>query len=264
VSGAGVPAPAGAPAGRPLPRLTSLRAVAALAVFAFHLGRWDVLPQNPLPLGYVGVGFFFVLSGFILTWSAQSGTTARRFWWRRFARVYPLHLVTALAALALPVTAFRTTPAGVGANLALVQAWVPVEDVVYSLNGVSWSLSNEAAFYLAFPVLVVVLGTLSHRRRCLVAVAVVCLTVVVVVLLGTDAPAAVTAVYSHPLLRLSDFVLGVVAGAGAARGPPAAAVAGRAPPGDGDPDDLGGAALAAAQLHLVAGLRGRRAPGGPG
>ena len=54
-----------------LPRLTSLRFFAASGVFMYHLCR--IYPGMPLKatstVGYVGVAFFFVLSGFVLTWS---------------------------------------------------------------------------------------------------------------------------------------------------------------------------------------------------
>ena len=39
--------------------------------------------------GYTGVSFFFLLSGFVLTWSC-AGQPAQRFWWNRFARIWPL------------------------------------------------------------------------------------------------------------------------------------------------------------------------------
>jgi peptidoglycan/LPS O-acetylase OafA/YrhL len=42
-----------------------------------------------------GVSFFFVLSGFVLTWSARPDDIATGFWRRRIARIYPVHLVTA-------------------------------------------------------------------------------------------------------------------------------------------------------------------------
>ena len=53
---------------RLLPRLTSLRAFAALAVFVFHLHAEDVasLPWGIARIGGTGVAFFFVLSGFVL------------------------------------------------------------------------------------------------------------------------------------------------------------------------------------------------------
>ena len=73
-----------------LDSLTILRGPAALFVFFYHT-RWaHVVPSASV--GYVGVALFFVLSGFVLTWSYKPADGAKKFYLRRFARVYPLHL----------------------------------------------------------------------------------------------------------------------------------------------------------------------------
>lgn len=56
--------------------------------------------------GFVGVSFFFVLSGFIIAYNYQkklseSKMTKRSFWVARIARIYPLHVLTLLIAAAL-------------------------------------------------------------------------------------------------------------------------------------------------------------------
>src|SRR3954470_17084064 len=79
---------------RDLPSLTGLRWVAALLVFAFHSAGYGVLTTSWWHLtrfGFIGVSFFFVLSGVVLTWSSRPGQTSRQFYWRRFARIYPSH-----------------------------------------------------------------------------------------------------------------------------------------------------------------------------
>src|SRR4051794_11942901 len=88
-----------------LPSLTGLRFIAALAVVAWH-ARPDHIPGLLQPLftsAQSGVAFFFLLSGFVLTWSSRRDDTPRSFYWRRVARVVPNHVVTWLVALVLAV-----------------------------------------------------------------------------------------------------------------------------------------------------------------
>src|ERR1700755_2106401 len=86
------------PAMTRLPSLTGMRFLAAFLVFAFH--ATFALPLRDTALGvhyanlvskagYVGVGFFFILSGFVLTWTVRPGDSAGQFWRRRFAKVFP-------------------------------------------------------------------------------------------------------------------------------------------------------------------------------
>jgi peptidoglycan/LPS O-acetylase OafA/YrhL len=105
--------------------------------------------------GTTGVSFFFVLSGFVLAWSARPSDTATGFWRRRIARVYPVHLATALTALLLGATAlpdmWPTSGGQLAANLALIHSWWPAW--WQTLHPVSWSLACEAFFYAIFPAL---------------------------------------------------------------------------------------------------------------
>ena len=141
-----------------LPSLTSMRFFAALMVALFHACVWSSVPLGPFRYGFVGVTFFYILSGFVLTWTWRPHDSLRFFYLRRFARVYPLHLLTAMIALAFAALGVRgegeVSPLTALLNLALLQAWVPDLAVVGALNGPSWSLSNEAFFYAVFPLLV--------------------------------------------------------------------------------------------------------------
>ncbi|MFI0897325.1 acyltransferase family protein [Streptomyces sp. NPDC020983] len=146
-----------------LPSLTGLRFVAVLFVFAFHASleapfsrtganrRYADVVANA---GWLGVSFFFVLSGFVLTWSARPRDTATGFWRRRAAKIYPLHILTWGAALALLAWAgTAATPHQALPNLLLIHAWFPTRPVFSSLNDVTWSLSCEVFFYFGFPLI---------------------------------------------------------------------------------------------------------------
>ncbi|CAN7533688.1 acyltransferase [Terrabacter sp. LjRoot27] len=143
--------------------LTSLRFVAAGLVVIFHLSTY--IPNFPMlgrlmGAGYVGVTFFFVLSGFVLTYSMDPDASTSRFYRRRFARIYPVHLLFVVVAM-LPFSAAPNWSA-LPANVLLLQAWSPDDAVVRSFTGVSWSLSCEMFFYAAFPFVARFLWRVRH------------------------------------------------------------------------------------------------------
>ena len=188
--------------------------MAALMVFGLHLRNFGYFP-GPVRIpatvmfagGSSGVSFFFILSGFVLTWSARRTDTARRFWRRRIARIYPVHLVTALAALAMAVFLEPSTrPAGrpLAADLLLIHTWNPAW--WQTLDTVSWSLSCEAFFYFAFPALHFLLQRLDHRATTAVAAAA---AVIVVVLPVADHVLGLGwTLYSAPWARFPEFIIG--------------------------------------------------------
>jgi peptidoglycan/LPS O-acetylase OafA/YrhL len=155
-----------------LKSLTSLRGLAAMAVVMQHFSataqQYCRVPiPSLIPHGYVAVDFFFVLSGFIMSYTYlldfrnRSLAAYRPFLAKRVARIVPLN-VTVLGLLALgggasfmvaghnifftsrsPVLDFIT-------NLLMLQGI----GVGTNLNGPSWSISTEFAAYLLFPVFV--------------------------------------------------------------------------------------------------------------
>jgi len=203
---------------RDLPSLTGLRFVAALMVFGFHSAGYGVTttPWWHLPqFGFLGVAFFFVLSGVVLTWSTRPGQSAGAFWQRRFARVYPSHAVTAVIAIALYLWVMpphKPLWAGVLA-LLLLQAWPPVPVVNSAANGVSWSLSCEAFFYLAFPWLAPTFARLSTTaRRVLVGgILAGCASLAIAGSFAFGGRYDVP-LYENPVVRLGEFALGIALG----------------------------------------------------
>lgn len=133
--------------------LDGWRGVCAMMVVLFHLNAGShawLLTRN----GYVAVDFFFVLSGFVLTsgYSERLGDRSAlgRFSARRLARLYPLHLATLAALLAiLFVSAARRgadpfsgpfSLAALAQCLALVQGFTTNQ---LAWNFPSWSISIE-------------------------------------------------------------------------------------------------------------------------
>lgn len=161
--------------------LTSLRFFAALHVVIFHEAQL-LLADGPARRfaanGYLGVSFFYVLSGFILAYTylepVDVGPIDRaKFWRARFARVYPVYLLALVVSLPVfvPWAIGKFTAPGVTepakalvtgvANVALLQAWLP--QTVAPWNSPGWSLSVEAFFYLLFPVVAVAMSRRSNR-----------------------------------------------------------------------------------------------------
>ena len=171
--------------------LTGLRWVAALWVFGVHFIGLQLAspytpygkPVPPLPAterwmniifgsGGIAVSCFFILSGFILTWSSRPGDSATAFWRRRFATIYPVYALTTVIGIVVVLILFGETPDWkVGlTQLFMVQAWVPQQFFYLNFNAVTWSLSCEAFFYLCFPMLIILLRRATTRALRLTAV----------------------------------------------------------------------------------------------
>lgn len=188
-----------------LPSLTGMRFIAAFIVFGFHISAAGLWPYLDVPFrqGATGVSFFFILSGFVLTWSAKPGTAPATVWRRRAAKIFPNHVATWLVVL---VAAAAVTPATALANLSLLQAWVPRESVYFSLNTPAWSLSCELAFYLAFPLLI----KWRMRKPWLIASAmVIAILTVPIIALSMPGPIEYWFVFVFPPVRALEFVLGM-------------------------------------------------------
>ena len=205
--------------------LTSLRFLAALAVFISHV------PGVSLGTAYLlsrpAISFFFILSGFILAYNYHGSfvrlerQSVNNFYLARVARVYPTHALTFLLSLpALTLNGyFKAAPiwerlrAG-ALNLFLIHGFWPDKEVHYSYNALSWSLSDEAFFYAAFPFAVFA----YHRMRPglqkpFVWMAALCLAAAALVAGLRNVLPHETAAWLFkisPFFRLIDFLIGVL------------------------------------------------------
>lgn len=221
-----------APGDGRLPSLTGARFFAAFSVFACHalvLGYLHPATQARLSdtafaLGWLGVEFFFVLSGFVLTWSVRTAGPASSFWRRRLAKVFPNHVVTWLAALGLAVWAGHAVdPANLLPSLFLVHTWLPRGEFILTVNVVTWSLACELFFYLAFPLLYALLRRIPEHRlwHAAAAVTAVILLLPAAALLWVPGTPRLPGqemsltqnwfLVSFPPVRALDFVLGILA-----------------------------------------------------
>jgi peptidoglycan/LPS O-acetylase OafA/YrhL len=157
---------------RNLKALTSIRFFAAMHVALYHLVRpsslWGPL-KNVMGTGYIGVSFFFGLSGFILTYShaaeyERGRGSPKKFWVARLARIYPVYLVTLIFAgyAGFALLHKQVNRIAFLANLLLVQSWS--SHMVNLFHVTAWSLSVEVFFYLLFPFLLLRLRPSTAAR----------------------------------------------------------------------------------------------------
>lgn len=164
--------------------------------------------------GECGVSFFFLLSGFVLSYAYGGQVSAGTFQQRRFlqkqlSKFYPLHVVTFFVMMMLDARLGRFFGwEQLVANLLLLQSWVPSDNFYFVANGLSWFLSDLLFFYVAFPFAFRLL-TGQPLRRLLVGAAVV---------LALYAGLAVSIpegfinplLYAAPWTRLLDFSIGIL------------------------------------------------------
>ncbi len=219
---------------RDIPALTSVRFSAALYVVLHHSAplalRSNATLNHFLLNGDSSVEMFFFLSGFILTYTncKAAPLQAGRFYFFRFARIYPVYIVgmalffpailAHLAKIHFSTGAVwsRVAIYGTAAGL-LIQAWVPKWSLAW--NGPGWSLSAEAFFYAVFP------AALGRIRKATMGTLLLVWPVLwawsaIPVVLYAHLPNDIQAHYwvrdlveFDPLLRLPEFLGGMVAAA---------------------------------------------------
>lgn len=183
--------------------------------------------------GFVGVSLFFVLSGFILSYSyldasGQKRVEPRTFWMARFARIYPVYVLGIVVMLPfyllylLPqmsvLKAMLKVAAGALVTLSLLQSWVP--PLASLINHPSWSLSAEAFFYFVFPFAAPLAARLPPRRLLGLGGALWLVSLVgplcYLRFVGPGTPGQsgflIGLLKFNPLLRLPEFLIGVVLG----------------------------------------------------
>lgn len=215
-----------------LPLLTGLRFVACFTVFLVHVAQEGMFKSTSANNdytavlwqgGWVGVSFFFVLSGFVLTWTSRSNDTALSFWRRRFVRIFPNHWVTLLITIGATVwIAKQAIDWGQAAiNSGLIQSFFADINIRTGFNGVTWTLSCEAFFYVCFPLLSRWLARIREERLWSWIIGMMAVTVAIpllATLLPNTTTYAVTGlrdwdlylVMMFPLARVPEFVLGIL------------------------------------------------------
>jgi peptidoglycan/LPS O-acetylase OafA/YrhL len=176
--------------------LDGLRAIAALAVIFYHMSLWYAFPNEKIYSyikklfsfgrvgGSLGVTFFFILSGFLITFllfieqENNNKINILKFYMRRILRIWPLYYLTVLIGfLAYPKMfelsgdAYNET-----GNLFLYLIFGANFDPIYlqgshnPILGVHWSVAIEEQFYLIWPLLFIFFSRTRSFLICLAAI----------------------------------------------------------------------------------------------
>ena len=166
---------------RHLPALDGLRAIAVLAVVAYHAGlEWA-------PGGFLGVELFFVVSGFLITSlllgevETRGSIDLRDFWSRRARRLLPalgaLLIAIAIAGRVFAPENVESTRSGLLGALVYVTNWQLIWSDVSYFEAIGrppllqhlWSLAVEEQYYLVWPLVVAALVAVGGRRAVMIA-----------------------------------------------------------------------------------------------
>jgi peptidoglycan/LPS O-acetylase OafA/YrhL len=146
-----------------------LRGFAALVVVVHHVGGYvrvniaETLFGDKFRIGFAGVDLFFVISGFIIYFTAQQylGQASQFgvYWSKRLIRVFPIYWLVATALFLLQwflstylkVTSFSTEYGGGFWTYLQTYLLFPLH---FAINPVTWTLSYELFFYLLFSLLI--------------------------------------------------------------------------------------------------------------
>jgi len=205
-------------------QLTFTRFVAAIMVVVYHSGAGgaDVLPFNLFPInrivassGFTAVTYFFVLSGFIMSYAYYRPDGRFRFsayWQARISRIYPVFIFSLLLTLWYYRDIFmKLLGPKLLANIFLVQAWIP--KWALSFNIPAWSLSVEMFFYFLFPFLAILATRLRPRTLIWISIVFWLISQIVhMMLLTIYMPDEQFILLYNPLFHLDSFLIGMAGG----------------------------------------------------
>lgn len=153
-----------------IPALTATRAIAAILIVMFHYGKH--IPPFDRYIHFffqanIAVGYFFVLSGFVMMWTyRQKKVALKPFYIKRIARITPVYYLALVFGVLM---LFHQQYLGQGLvsehykeivyNTLFIQSYIP--GYALTVNVPAWSLSVEMLFYLSFPLFLV----FAQRRQ---------------------------------------------------------------------------------------------------
>ncbi|WP_081675178.1 acyltransferase family protein [Butyrivibrio sp. LC3010] len=204
--------------------LNGLRGMACLWVFLAHIGivAFD-------RFGSLGVSVFIILSGFLMVYSYLDNNRiyeigiAQNFLFalKKIKKLYILHIFMIIVSIPLLIMNNRIEPDELFVPhtiiriilcLLLLQSYVPDLDVVYSINGVAWYLSDCLLFYFIFPWIFKIIKKYKTNREplmfCIILIVVRFISAYFVNVHFVEPSTLVWFSYIFPVIRLLDFIIG--------------------------------------------------------
>jgi peptidoglycan/LPS O-acetylase OafA/YrhL len=209
-------------------QLTFTRFLAAIAIVVFHYGQ-NIFPFNNIYLqglfskAYLGVSYFFILSGFVMVIAYYKETTIDSidFFKRRIARIYPAYLFALLLIIFYNIWGGQSISyKGLGLSLLGMQSWLPL--YALKLNAPGWSISVEFFFYALFPLLYNLLYKSIRKSILIISIMFIWIASQLLLNLLPYLPLDVfqnlststkhAFLHYHPLMHLNEFLIGNMAG----------------------------------------------------
>ena len=160
------------------PLLDGARGIAALAVVGFHAAAAMKIPAL-FEFAFLGVDFFFLLSGFVVGHAygdrLRAGGFLGRFATQRFVRLYPMILLGTLVGLVFLRPAHHPAEALAAGLVMLPHLWAAPGGFLYPLDPALWSLLFEVLANLAFALTVSRAGVRTLLAVCAVILLLVAL-----------------------------------------------------------------------------------------
>ncbi|MCR5324864.1 MAG: acyltransferase family protein [Lachnospiraceae bacterium] len=205
--------------------LQGLRGIGFLLIFLYHS---EVLSSG----GTIGVILFFVLSGFLLSVGNEkeldvSVKACGKYAINKIKKLYWLHLVMSVFAIPLLIHRYFGNQGWlisillrIVVNSLLLQSFIPVESIKYSLNNLSWFLSCMLFLYFIYPLINLKLKGIKSEKKLLLVLAGTWLIMISVALIlyffcvyrfdNEELYRLIT--YNFPIFRAFDFTMGCILG----------------------------------------------------
>ena len=192
--------------------ISALRGIFTIMIVLHHLGLYD-------GGGSLGVTFFFILGGFALSLGYFDKVNSPIFSYtsfikKRCEKFFPLHWMCLLVVLPLALIPVFRGGAEFGnvlvpfiPNALLLQSLIPMREVYFSFNAVSWYLSDTMIFAIVFPFIVKWLYHIGYKEKIVVFTIIILNWFALAYFLPKEYRHAI--LYINPFVRIVEFIIGI-------------------------------------------------------